>query len=240
MGAIQDFTDYVTTSSHWWGPRGIFHRSVEHMRLSAASVVAAASSRFDRDVLRDVKRGGFIAQSIVNIGRQCLRLRSCLAFPIAGVRLRPRVLGRRSSLCCWPFRRCSQHVHRRARRRPRDRGTSKGMDGWRSAAVARGVPDCAPADPHGVRVASVQVVATATLARSSGSTDSVRTSTRVSANRMMAALTGAVAWRARDPYRGALLIDRAMVHTMGVADWPAASGARCCPLRCCPYERSTQ
>ncbi|MEY2434174.1 MAG: hypothetical protein QOC92_3899, partial [Acidimicrobiaceae bacterium] len=31
MGAFQDFTTYVTTSSHWWGERGIVHRSIEHM-----------------------------------------------------------------------------------------------------------------------------------------------------------------------------------------------------------------
>ena len=41
MGAVQDFVDYVTTSSHWSGDRGIIHRSIEHMRLSGASVLAA-------------------------------------------------------------------------------------------------------------------------------------------------------------------------------------------------------
>ena len=70
MGAIQDFTNYVTESSNWWGERGIVHRSVEHMRLSGAAVLAGAAIAIPPAmVLGHVKRGGFLAQSIVNIGR---------------------------------------------------------------------------------------------------------------------------------------------------------------------------
>lgn len=70
MSAVQDFTDFVTTSSNWWGERGILHRSVEHMRLSAASVFAAAAVALPAGVFfGHVKRGGLIAQSLVNIGR---------------------------------------------------------------------------------------------------------------------------------------------------------------------------
>ena len=70
MGAIQDFTDFVTTSSNWWGERGIIHRSVEHMRLSGVSVLAASAIAIPSAMFfGHVKRGGLIAQSIVNIGR---------------------------------------------------------------------------------------------------------------------------------------------------------------------------
>jgi osmoprotectant transport system permease protein len=70
MGAFQDFTTYVTTSSHWWGERGILHRSFEHLRLSGAAVLAAGIVAIPSAlVLGHVKRGGFLAQSIVNIGR---------------------------------------------------------------------------------------------------------------------------------------------------------------------------
>src|SRR5437763_15049351 len=70
MGAIQDFTDFVTTSSHWWGERGIIHRSIEHMRLSGAAVLAGGAIAIPPALaLGHVKRGGFLAQSIVNIGR---------------------------------------------------------------------------------------------------------------------------------------------------------------------------
>ena len=70
MGAIQDFTNYVTTSSHWWGERGILHRSIEHMRLSIAAVAAGGLIAIPPALaLGHVRRGGFLAQSIVNVGR---------------------------------------------------------------------------------------------------------------------------------------------------------------------------
>ena len=70
MGAIQDFTTYVTTSSHWWGERGIIHRSIEHMRLSGAAILAGSVIAIPPALaLGHGKRGGFLAQSIVNIGR---------------------------------------------------------------------------------------------------------------------------------------------------------------------------
>jgi len=70
MGAVQDLTDYVTTSSNWWGERGIIHRSVEHMRLSVAAVAAGAVIAVPLGLLfGHLKKGGFIVQSVVNIGR---------------------------------------------------------------------------------------------------------------------------------------------------------------------------
>jgi osmoprotectant transport system permease protein len=70
MGAVQDFTNYVTDSSHWSGDRGIIHRSVEHLRLSGASVLAAGVIAVPAGlVVGHIKKGGFIVQSIVNIGR---------------------------------------------------------------------------------------------------------------------------------------------------------------------------
>ncbi len=70
MGAIQDFTDYVTTSSHWSGERGILHRSIEHMRLSISAVAVGGVIAIPLGLLfGHLKKGGFIVQSIVNIGR---------------------------------------------------------------------------------------------------------------------------------------------------------------------------
>lgn len=70
MGAVQDFTDYVTTSANWWGERGIVHRSIEHMRLSVAAVTAGAVIAIPLGlVFGHLKKGGFIVQSVVNVGR---------------------------------------------------------------------------------------------------------------------------------------------------------------------------
>jgi osmoprotectant transport system permease protein len=70
MGAVQDFATFVSDSSHWWGNRGILHRAVEHMRVSfVATGIAAAVALPPAFLLGHVKRGGLAAQSIVNIGR---------------------------------------------------------------------------------------------------------------------------------------------------------------------------
>ncbi|MDP1793913.1 MAG: ABC transporter permease [Acidimicrobiales bacterium] len=67
---IRSFLDYVTTSANWSGSNGIAHRSLEHLRLSFIAVVAAGLLAVPAGVwLGRVRRGGFVAQSIVNIGR---------------------------------------------------------------------------------------------------------------------------------------------------------------------------
>ena len=74
MGAIQDVADFVTTSSNWWGERGIVHRSVEHMRVSGAAVLAAGAIAVPAALyLGHVKRGGVAAQAIVNMFQRWYR-----------------------------------------------------------------------------------------------------------------------------------------------------------------------
>jgi len=82
---IRAFLDYVSTSSNWSGTRGIGHRTIEHLRLSGASVLAAALIALPPAVwLGRSKRGGFLAQSIVNIGRAVPSLAIlALLFPIS-------------------------------------------------------------------------------------------------------------------------------------------------------------
>ncbi|MBA2609135.1 MAG: ABC transporter permease [Actinobacteria bacterium] len=82
---IREFLNYVTTASNWSGTRGIGHRSLEHLRLSGASVLAAALIALPPAVwLGRSKRGGLLAQSIVNIGRAVPSLAIlALLFPIS-------------------------------------------------------------------------------------------------------------------------------------------------------------
>jgi osmoprotectant transport system permease protein len=70
MSAIGDFVDYVTTGASWEGSNGIPSLLANHVRLSAVSVVLAAVIAVPSAVaLGHVRRGGFVAVSIVNIGR---------------------------------------------------------------------------------------------------------------------------------------------------------------------------
>ncbi len=82
---MRDFLNYVTTTSHWSGNRGIGHRTIEHLRLSfSATMVAAVLALPVAAWLGHVRRGGLAAQSIVNIGRAIPSLAIlALVFPLS-------------------------------------------------------------------------------------------------------------------------------------------------------------
>ncbi|HEV3225501.1 MAG TPA: ABC transporter permease [Acidimicrobiales bacterium] len=168
MGAVQDFTTYITTASHWWGERGILHRSLEHMRLSAASVFAAGAIAIPPALaLGHGKRGGFLAQSIVNIGRAVPSFAIlALLFPLAlsygfGLGFWP-TFGALVFLAIPPMF-TNTYVGVRGVD-PSIVEASRGM-GMGPAQVLFRVetPIARPLILTGVRIAAVQVVATATL-----------------------------------------------------------------------------
>lgn len=168
MGAFQDFTDFVSTSSNWWGDRGIIHRSVEHMRLSAASVLAASAIATPAAMFfGHVKRGGLAAQSIVNIGRAIPSF-ALLAF------LFPLSLQYGFGLGFWPtlvalVLLAIPPMFTNAYVGVRDVDpaiveASRGMGmGERQVLLRVETPIALPLIITGIRLASVQVVATATL-----------------------------------------------------------------------------
>lgn len=54
----------------WWGTAGLIHRTTEHLRLSFVAVLVAALIALPPAmVLGRLRRGGLFAQSVVNIGR---------------------------------------------------------------------------------------------------------------------------------------------------------------------------
>lgn len=69
----------------WWGSAGVVHRLVEHLRLSLAAMVVAALIALPLAVwLAHVRRGGLVAQSVVNIGRAVPSLAIlALVFPLS-------------------------------------------------------------------------------------------------------------------------------------------------------------
>ncbi len=82
---MRDFWNYVTTSANWSGTRGIGHRTTEHLRLSFSATAAAAVIALPIATwLGHVRRGGFAAQSVVNIGRAIPSLAVlALLFPLS-------------------------------------------------------------------------------------------------------------------------------------------------------------
>jgi osmoprotectant transport system permease protein len=67
---LSDFWDYITTWSNWTGEHGILALTIAHIRVSIiATVVAAVLALPPAVALGHQRRGGFLANSIVNIGR---------------------------------------------------------------------------------------------------------------------------------------------------------------------------
>jgi osmoprotectant transport system permease protein len=70
METLSELWSFLTTESNWWGRNGIANRTWAHVRISAfAAVVAAAIAIPPAVFFGHVKRGGLLALSTVNVGR---------------------------------------------------------------------------------------------------------------------------------------------------------------------------
>lgn len=70
LGSFSEFWNYITEASNWWGRNGIANRTWAHVQISViATAVAAAISIPPALVLGHIKRGGVLAVSLANIGR---------------------------------------------------------------------------------------------------------------------------------------------------------------------------
>lgn len=168
MDAIGQFVDFITTADNWWGNRGIAQRTVDHIRLSVLSVLIAMALAFPLAVfLGHIRRGGLLAVWTVNIGR------ALPSFAVLALVL-PFSLRYGFGLGFWPtavalillalppiFTNTFTGIA------DVDRGTVEAAVamGMRPFQVATRVeiPGALPLILTGLRVSSVQVVATATL-----------------------------------------------------------------------------
>lgn len=168
MGAVGDLVSFLTTADNWSGQRGIIHRTTEHLRLSGASLVVSGLIAIPPAVvLGHVRRGGFAAQSVVNIGRAVPSLAIVsILFPLSlqygfGLGFWP-TFGALVLLAAPPMF-TNAYTGVRAVD-PAVVEASRGM-GMRPAQVIGRVevPSALPLILAGVRVATLQVIATATL-----------------------------------------------------------------------------
>ena len=168
MSAPSELVEFLTTASHWWGRNGIAHRIVDHVRLSAVSVGAAAALAVPPAlVLGHVKRGGLLAASIVNIGRAIPSFAIlALLFPLSlqygfGLGFWP-TFGALVLLAVPPM-----FTNTYAGIRDVDPSVVEASRGMgmrpRDVLLRVEVPAALPLIVTGVRVSAVQVVATATL-----------------------------------------------------------------------------
>ena len=160
--------DFFATGANWVGEAGILRRTFEHVGLSAFSMAVAALIAIPPALfLGHTARGGLFAVSVVNIGRAVPSFAIvALALPISinlglGLGFWPTFLALVALALPPMFTNTYTGV------REVDPGTVEaargmGMTGWE---ILRGIelPLASPVILAAVRVASVQVVATATL-----------------------------------------------------------------------------
>jgi osmoprotectant transport system permease protein len=167
-GVLEQLWDYLSDSESWWGPNGITTLTWAHIKLSVTATAIACAIALPLAVyLGHIKRGGVAAVSIVNIGRAIPTFAViALVFPLS--------LRYGFGLGFWPT--CFALVflavppiftNAYTGIRDVDAGTveaARGM-GMTGTQVLRRVeiPNGLPLVLTGVRVAAVQVVATATL-----------------------------------------------------------------------------
>jgi len=168
MSALGELVDYMTTGANWEGANGIPTAIGDHLRLSALSVaVAAVVAVPPAVILGHIRRGGFLAVSVVNIGR------AIPTFAIIAL-LFPLSLRYHWELGFWPtavalvllgIPPIFTNTYTGIRDAEPEVVESARAMGQRPRQVVLGVevPSALPLILTGLRVSAVQIVATATL-----------------------------------------------------------------------------
>jgi osmoprotectant transport system permease protein len=165
MSAWSQLVDYLTTAANWTGEAGILHRLEQHAALTGVSVAIAAVVALPLGLtLGHFGRGGTLAINVTNIGR---------AIPTFAVltllTLSPIGIGNTSTVIALvlfalpPLVTNSYVGLREVDPEARDAARGMGMSGWQLFRRVE-LPLGMPLIMAGVRIATVQVVATATIA----------------------------------------------------------------------------
>src|SRR5947207_562721 len=164
MHVLQQGIDWLTTATHWHGTGGIPHRLSEHILMSFAAVLTAILIGLPLGlILGHTGRGGFLAINVSNVGR-AIPSYALLVFgaQIFGIGGKPPYL----ALVALGIPAIVTNAYTGIRQvDPEIKEAAKGM-GMTGPRVLRKVelPMAVPLIMAGIRTASVQVVATATLA----------------------------------------------------------------------------
>jgi osmoprotectant transport system permease protein len=168
VSATGELWSYLTTADHWWGVRGIARGMYDHLRLSLGAVAVAGVMAVPAGmVLGHVRRGGVVASTVVNLGR------AIPSFAVIAL-LFPLSLAYGFGLGFWPtfvalvlLAVPPMFTNTYAGVRDVDAGVVEASRGMgmtaRDVLLSVEVPNALPLIITGVRVATVQVIATATL-----------------------------------------------------------------------------
>ncbi|MGQ4387689.1 ABC transporter permease [Streptomyces sp. SAS_270] len=170
MNTLADAWDWLTDSAHWWGDDGIWHRLAQHLLLTVVCLVISCLIALPVAlVLGHLGKGGALAVNISNVGRAVPTfavLVLLLLTPLGDYGQGPTVVA--LVLFAVPplltnayvgMREVDRNVVRAAR--------GMGMTG-RQMLFQVELPLSLPMVLNGVRLAAVQLVATATIAALAG------------------------------------------------------------------------
>src|SRR4051794_5863521 len=164
MHYLADVFDWFTTTAHWHGSTGVPHRLLEHVELSAGAILTAAVIALPVGlVLGHLRRGGFVAINIANVGRAIPSFAILvIAESILGIGAKPAYVAL-VALAIPPMVTNTFIGVRDVDDDVREAARGMGMSGtqmlWRVE-----LPLAAPLVIAGIRTSAVNVVATATLA----------------------------------------------------------------------------
>ncbi|MCX4966521.1 ABC transporter permease subunit [Streptomyces sp. NBC_00654] len=170
MTTLADSWSWLTTAAHWSGPDGIWHRLGEHLYLTAVCLLISCLIALPVAlVLGHIGRGGALAVNISNIGRAVPTfavLVLLLLTPVGAYGQWSTVI----ALVLFAMPPLLTNAYVGMREVDRDVvGAARGM-GMTGRQMLLGVelPLAMPLVLTGIRIAAVQLVATATLAALAG------------------------------------------------------------------------
>jgi osmoprotectant transport system permease protein len=161
----QQTFDWLTTAENWWGEAGIVNRTVEHIGLSAAGIGLACAVVLPIAFwLGHIGRGGIVALNLTNIGRAVPTYAALVLLVLGPLGATNASTIIALALFAAPPIMTNTYVGiREVDRDIVDAARGSGMSG-RQVLTRVELPLATPMIMNGVRLAAVQVVATATIA----------------------------------------------------------------------------
>lgn len=165
MSALSDVADWFADPSHWEGPGGVPTRLLEHLGLSAAALGLACAIAVPLALwLGHLGRGGPLAVNLANVGRAVPTFAVLVLLAIGPLGFGPRATIAALVLFAVPPILTNDYVG--MREVDRDVVEAARGVGLSPLQVVRTVelPLAVPLLLNGIRLAAVQIVATATIA----------------------------------------------------------------------------
>lgn len=165
MSAVSDVVDWFADPEHWAGPGGVPTRLLEHLGLSAAALGIACTIAVPLALwLGHVGRGGPLAVNLANTGRAVPTFAVLVLLAIGPLGFGPQSTITALVLFAVPPILTNGYVGmREVDRDVVEAAKGVGMSPWQVARTVE-LPLAVPLLLNGIRLAAVQVIATATIA----------------------------------------------------------------------------